>query len=278
VSGLPELAGKVAVVTGGASGIGKGIAGAFRAEGMEVVLADVEEAALAAAAAELGAVGVRTDVADATSVQALADATLERFGAVHVVVNNAGIGPFGRLADLTLADWRWIVDVNLWGVIHGVTIFLPLLERNADGGHVVNTASMAGLSPVPRIGSYCVTKYGVVALTETLALELEHAGSKVGATVLCPGPVRTNIKHSSRNRPAGLGRGALEDLDLEQLPGRRDDRFLEPEDVGPIVVDAIRRGELYAFTHPEFFVRVEERHARLVDAVERAATRAAAAG
>ena len=270
---LPQLAGKVAVVTGGASGIGKGIAVALLAEGMQVVIADVEEGALAATAAELGAVGIQTDVADPASVDDLADATLERFGAVHVVCNNAGIGPFAPIASLTLADWKWIVDVNLWGVIHGVTTFLPLLERNSDGGHIVNTASMAGLAPVPRIGAYCVTKYGVVGLTETLALELELAGSAVGVTLLCPGPVRTNIKASSRNRPATLPAGAFEDYDLEQDPARRNDRWLEPADVGAIVVDAIRRGELYAITHPEFFTRVEERHARLAAAFRRAAAR-----
>ena len=270
MSGLADLAGKVAVVTGGASGIGKGIAGALVAEGMEVVIADVDDGPLATTAEELGAVGIRTDVGDAASVERLAAETLERFGAVHVVCNNAGIGPRGRIADLTLDDWRWIVDVNLWGVIHGVTTFLPLLERNADGGHIVNTASMAGLSPVPGIGSYCVTKYGVVALTETLAIELEQAGSKVGVTVLCPGPVRTNIKASSRNRPAGLGPGALEDFDLEQVPERQADRWLDPPEVGAIVVDAIKRGELYGITHPELFERVEQRHERLAAAVERA--------
>jgi NAD(P)-dependent dehydrogenase (short-subunit alcohol dehydrogenase family) len=271
MSGLAELSGKVAVVTGGASGIGRGIAGALLAEGMQVVLADVDDGPLAATAAELGAAGIHTDVSDAASVQALADETIERYGAVHVVCLNAGIGPFGRIADLTLADWKWIVDVNLWGVIHGVTTFLPLLERNEDGGHIVNTASMAGLAPVPRIGSYCVTKYGVVALSETLAIELEQAGSKVGVTVLCPGPVRTNIKASSRTRPAGL-EGALRDEDLEQNPARQGDRWLEPEDVGPIVVAAIRRGELYAVTHPEFFERVEQRQERLVAAFERASS------
>jgi NAD(P)-dependent dehydrogenase (short-subunit alcohol dehydrogenase family) len=227
------------------------------------VIADVEEAALEEAATELGAVAIRTDVADAASVEALAAQTLERFGAVHVVCNNAGVGPFAPIASLTLDDWRWIVDVNLWGMIHGVTIFLPILERNRDGGHIVNTASMAGLAPVPRLGAYCVTKYGVVALTETLAIELERAGSAVGVTVLCPGPVRTNIKESSRNRPAGLAAGALEDFDLEQDPTRQGDRWLEPADVGPIVVDAIKRGDLYAITHPEFFTRVEQRHERL---------------
>ncbi len=276
MSGLAELAGKVAVVTGGASGIGKGIAAALLAEGMEVVLADVEEPALAATAAELGATGIPTDVSDAESVQALADATSERFGAVHVVCLNAGVGPFGTIASLTLADWRWIVDVNLWGVIHGVTAFLPLLERNPDGGHVVATASMAGLAPVPRIGAYCVTKYGVVALMETLEVELEQAGSSVGVTVLCPGPVRTNIKASSRNRPGGLAPGGLADYDLEQDPARQRDRWLDPAQVGPIVVDAIKRGELYAITHPELFARVERRHERLAAAFARAAARDAA--
>jgi NAD(P)-dependent dehydrogenase (short-subunit alcohol dehydrogenase family) len=270
MSGLSDLRGKVAVVTGGASGIGKGIAEALVGEGMLVVIADVEEQALESAAAELGAVGIRTDVSDAESVQALADATLERFGSVHVVCNNAGVGPFAPIASLTLDDWRWIVGVNLWGVIHGVTTFLPILERNGDGGHIVNTASMAGLAPVPRIGAYCVTKYGVVALTETLALELEQAGSAVGVTVLCPGTVRTNIKHSTRNRPASLAPGALEDYDLEQDSARQGDRFLEPAEVGAIVVDAIKRGDLYAITHPEFFTRVEQRHEQLVQAFERA--------
>jgi len=270
MTGLSELRGKVAVVTGGASGIGKGIAAALIAEGMQVVIADVEEQALESTAAELGAIGIRTDVSDAASVQALADATLERLGAVHVVCNNAGIGPFAPVASLTLDDWRWILGVNLWGVIHGVTTFLPILERNREGGHIVNTASMAGLAPVPRIGAYCVTKYGVVALTETLAIELEQAGSAVGVTVLCPGPVRTNIKQSCRNRPAALAPGALEDYDLEQDPTRHGDRWLEPADVGVIVVDAIKSGELYALTHPEFFARVEQRHARLVQAFERA--------
>jgi NAD(P)-dependent dehydrogenase (short-subunit alcohol dehydrogenase family) len=270
MSGLADLDGKIAIVTGGASGIGKGIASALLGEGMQVVIADVEEEALESTAAELGAVAIRTDVSDAASVQALADATLERFGAVHVVCNNAGIGPFAPIASLTLDDWHWIVGVNLWGVIHGVTTFLPILERNTDGGHIVNTASMAGLAPVPRIGAYCVTKYGVVALTETLALELETAGSSVGVTVLCPGPVRTNIGTSSRNRPASLAPGALEDYDLEQDPTRQDDRWLVPADVGALVVEAIKRGDLYAITHPEFFARVEQRHERLVQAFERA--------
>src|SRR5215207_2645109 len=143
---MDDLRGKVAVVTGGASGIGKAMAARFAAEGMSVVIADVEEPALAAAADELGVVGVRTDVSDAASVQALADAAVAQLGTVHLLCNNAGVGGGGRIRDLTLDDWRWIVDVNLWGVIHGIHSFLPLLLANDDGGHIVNTSALAGLS------------------------------------------------------------------------------------------------------------------------------------
>jgi NAD(P)-dependent dehydrogenase (short-subunit alcohol dehydrogenase family) len=268
VSGLPELAGKVAVVTGGASGIGKGIASQLRVAGMEVVLADVEKGALDAAAAELGAHGIEVDVSDFASVERLAGEVVERFGAVHVVCNNAGIGPAAPIADLTIDDWRWIVGVNLWGVIHGVTAFLPLLEANQDGGHIVNTASLAGLRVAPGLGSYSVTKFGIVALTETLAVELEAKASRVGVTVLCPGTVRTNIKTSSRNRPANLARGGLTDVDLESDPRWHRPHWLEPEEVGAIVVRAIEQGDLYAFTHPEMFAAVEERH-RAIEAAAR---------
>jgi NAD(P)-dependent dehydrogenase (short-subunit alcohol dehydrogenase family) len=231
---------------------------------MQVVIVDIEEPALEATAAELGVTGIRTDVSDAASVQALAEETLERFGAVHVVCNNAGVSPVGPIASLTLDDWRWLIDVNLWGVIHGVTTFLPILERNADGGHIVNTSSIAGMVPLAEFGSYCVTKYGVLALTETLALELEQSGSSVGATVLCPGAVLTNINRSSRNRPPGLPPGGLRDFDMvRELP---DARWIDPDEVGPMVVDAIRRGELYAITHAEFFPAVEERQAGLAAA------------
>jgi NAD(P)-dependent dehydrogenase (short-subunit alcohol dehydrogenase family) len=265
---VKELAGKVAVVTGGASGIGKGIAGTLAGEGMQVVIADVEEDALAAAAEELGAVGIRTDVSDAASVEALADAVVERFGEVHVVCNNAGVNAGAPVASLTRDDWQWILGVNLWGVIHGVTTFLPLLERNRDGGHIVNTASMAGLGVVPRFIPYCVTKFGVVALSEGLAQELQLAGSKVGVTVLCPGAVRTNLSRSSRNRPDELATAGLRDVDLARDAAFEGARWLEPGDVGAVVVRAIKQGDLYALPHPELLVVVEERHARVVQAFE----------
>jgi NAD(P)-dependent dehydrogenase (short-subunit alcohol dehydrogenase family) len=269
MGGIADLDGKVAVVTGGASGIGLGIARRLAVAGARVVIGDVEEGALQAAAGDLGALPVRTDVRDRASVQALADAAVERFGTVNVIVNNAGVGPFGRLADLTEADWRWIIDVNLWGVVHGVGVFLPILQSAPGGGHIVNTASMAGLRPGPNLGAYSVTKYGVVSLTETLAIELEQDGSQVGATVLCPGPVHTNIGTSTRNRPPEL-QGALSDADLPMIEGRT---WMEPDEVGDVVVEAIREGHLYAITHPAMFPPVQERHDRIVEAFERARAR-----
>jgi len=270
MSGLSDLRGKVAVVTGGASGIGKGIATMLAAEGMRVVLADIEQGPLDQTAAQIGAVAVPTDVSDVESVHALAKEAVGRFGTVHVVCNNAGIGPLAPIADLTMDDWHWIIGVNLYGVIHGVQAFLPILEANPEGGHIVNTASMAGLVAPPRLGAYSVTKYGVVALTEVLAAELAAAGSKVGASVLCPGTVRTNIGTSSRNRPEHLADRGLIDVDIE-----RDDnpfyRWIGPEDAGAVVVRAIKRGDLYALTHPDWYPLVEQRHQAIAAAFRQAA-------
>lgn len=268
VSGFPDLRDKVAVVTGGASGIGRGIAARFVAEGMRVVVADVERDALARTAEEIGAVGVHTDVSDLDSVRALSRAATDRFGTVHVVCNNAGVGPVGRIRDLTAADWRWMIDVNLFGVIHGVQTFLPILTANAEGGHLVNTASIFGLFTHPTLGAYAVSKFGVVALTETLAAELAQDGSDVGATVLCPGSVRTNIQTSSRNRPERGGGLADFTVTPEQY---RDQYWATPDEVGAVVVEAVKRGDLYAITHPEWRSAIEQRHDSVADAFLRAA-------
>ena len=270
MSALKELAGKTAVVTGGASGIGRGIAQALMAEGMQVVIADVEAAALVRTAAEIGAIGIPADVSSMPSVQALADEVRGRFGLVHVICNNAGVGSTAPIAEMTPADWQWILGVNLMGVIHGTRAFLPLLSANPDGGHIVNTASMSGFRIVPGLGGYGVTKFGVMAFSETLALELAAEGSKVGVSVLCPGPVHSNIKASTRNRPGDLAGGALADSDLEQSEEGRRLRWLDPVDVGRIVVAAIKGGDLYALTHPEMGSMVEERH-RAIEAAFRAA-------
>jgi len=257
-----DLEGKVAVVTGGASGIGRGLAARFAADGMHVVIADVENAALEQTAAELGVVGVQTDVADAASVQALADQVLDRFGTVHVLCNNAGVGGGGQIADLTLADWKWVLDVNLWGVIHGIHSFLPRLLANPDGGHVVNTASMAGLFASAGMGPYNATKFAVVAISETLSKELQAAGSSVGVSVLCPGFVRTNIFDSQRNRPDAL-RNATNAVGDARARNDILKRFLEtamdPAEVAVHVRDAIVEDRFWITTHPEFFNAVTQR-------------------
>lgn len=270
MSGIADLRGKVAVVTGGASGIGKGIATRLAEEGMHVIVADIERDALQTAAKEIGATAISADVSDADSVRALANEATKRFGTVHVVCNNAGIGPMAPVTDLTTADWHWMIGVNLYGVIHGVQTFLPILNANPDGGHIVNTASMAGLVAPPRQAAYSVTKFGVVALTEVLAAELAAAGSKVGATVLCPGTVHTNISRSTRNRPERYAGGGLRDVDLslEHDPERR---WLGPVDVGAVTVRAIKQGDLYAITHPERYGQVARRHEAIAAAFRRAA-------
>jgi len=273
MSGLPDLAGKVAVVTGGASGIGKGIATTLAAEGARVILADIQPDALEATAAELGVDAVLTDVSDAADVESLATAVVRKYGTVDVVCNNAGIGPLAPVKDLTLDDWRWMLGVNLWGVIHGVHTFLPILSGNPDGGHIVNTASMAGLVAHARLGAYSTAKFGVVALTEALAEELAADGSRVGVSVLCPGTVHTNIGTSSRNRPADLGDAGFKDVDIELEDNPRY-RWIYPEQAGQVVVRAIKRGDLYALTHPDWYPQVAARH----EAIAAAFSEQAAAG
>jgi NAD(P)-dependent dehydrogenase (short-subunit alcohol dehydrogenase family) len=271
MSGMPDLNGRVAVVTGGASGIGRGIAAQLRAEGMEVVIADVEEEAMRETAAHLGAHGVRTDVSDIDSVRALARTVIDRFGAVHVVCNNAGIGPWAKVVDLTIDDWRWMVGVNLWGVIHGVHTFLRLMLASPEGGHIVNTASMAGLIPTPLLGAYVTTKFGVVGLTETLAMELARDGARVGVSVLCPGPVHTNIGNSSRNRPREFSEVGFADVRLEDNYVHRPGfEWVEPDEAGAVVVDAIKTGKLYALTHPRALDGVEQRFEQIVRAFKQA--------
>jgi NAD(P)-dependent dehydrogenase (short-subunit alcohol dehydrogenase family) len=255
-----EFAGTTAVVTGGASGIGKGLARAFLSAGCHVVLADRDDAALAATAEELGVLGVRTDVTDPDGVAALADRAVAEYGEVHVICNNAGVGPMAPIAELTLEDWRWMLDVNLFGVVHGVHAFLPVLQRNPDWGHVVNTSSMSVLMPPPNVAAYVAAKAAVLGLTEVLAAELRASGSSVGATALLPGFVRSNIRSSLRNRPAG-GATGLRDVDL--AASGRELRWLDPEEVGVMVLDAVRRNELYLSTHPDLLAPIAERHARI---------------
>jgi NAD(P)-dependent dehydrogenase (short-subunit alcohol dehydrogenase family) len=262
---VEQLTGKVAVITGGASGIGLATARLLAAEGMRLVLADIEQAALDAAVAELGrdaeVLGVRTDVGELDQVERLADASWARFGGAHVLFNNAGVAVFGPLRDMRHTDWEWVIKVDLWGVIHGVEVFLPRMITQGEGGHVVNTASFAGLVANQGLGVYCVAKYGVVALTECLAREAREHG--IGASVLCPMVVETNINRSHRNRPAALG-GPERDLDVspaqaQQMRGR----VLPVAEVAARVVRAIKHDELYILTHAESREFIRRRFERI---------------
>ncbi len=251
-----EVEGKTAVVTGAASGIGLAMARTFSAAGMSVVLSDVEADRLDAAVASLNeqgrkAVGVRADVTVAEQVNRLAEAALDEFGGVHVVANNAGIGTFGALDRLSLDDWKWTLDVNLWGVIHGVRTFLPLLERQGEG-HISATSSMAGLSGGPVLGAYHTAKHAVVGLMDSLRIELEQRPSRIRASVLCPGPIDTDVMNSDRNRPADLERAEPSEREriFERTLGASLASGMSSAKVGEIVLESIRHERFWILTHP----------------------------
>lgn len=263
---MKDLDGRVAVITGGASGIGLATARLLAAEGMKLVLADIEPEPLDKAVADLSdggarVIGVETDVGELSQVEALADMTYSQFGAAHVLFNNAGVAVFGPVQEMTHADWEWILKVDLWGVIHGVETFLPRIIEQGEGGHVVNTASFAGLVANQGLSVYCVAKYGVVALSECLARDLRDFD--IGSSVLCPMVVATNINQSARNRPSTLG-GPERDLDVsaEQEKKMRG-RVLPVEGVAEQVVRAIRQNQLYIVTHEESREFIRRRFARI---------------
>jgi NAD(P)-dependent dehydrogenase (short-subunit alcohol dehydrogenase family) len=250
---------KVAVITGAVSGIGRALADRCVREGMKTVLADVEGEALTKTAASLKAAGatvlaVRTDVSQARDVEALAQKTLEAFGAVHLLCNNAGVGTAGSLLETTLAEWEWVMGVNLWGVIHGVRVFAPLMLAQDTECHIVNTASDAGLISGPGLGSYKVTKHGVVTLSETLYHELAERGAKVKVSVLCPGIVNTRIMDSARNRPGPPPTtGSLSPASKTQWEFLRQlvQAGMPPAQVADTVFEALRKDKFYILTHPE---------------------------
>jgi NAD(P)-dependent dehydrogenase (short-subunit alcohol dehydrogenase family) len=268
MSGLAELAGKVAVVTGGASGIGRSIARRLVLEGMQVIIADVEREPLAIAARQIGATAIPTDVTSPQDMQDLAAQVQERFGGVQLFCSNAGVASTARILDMALPDWQWLLDVNLYGLIHGIKAFVPLLAKNADRGHLAITASLSGFHVTPELGGYTVSKFAVIALAETLALEMRSLQPNVGVTILCPGPVSTRLGASQRNRPVTPGGGALVDRDLE-AEGGDGARWLDPGEVATVLLQAIRRGDLYAVTHPEWAPIVQERHDRIMAAFRR---------
>ncbi len=263
---MTELGGGVAVVTGGASGIGRAMAERFARERAKVVVADIDQRALAAVVDSIKArggeaLGVPTDVTDLSSVQALAAAAFEAFGKVSVLCNNAGVALWGGLESATHRDWQWVLGVNLWGVIHGVEAFVPRMIASKEPGHIVNTASMAGLVATRGLGVYNTSKYAVVGLSETLAKDLRPY--HIGVSVLCPMGVATQIRESARNRPADLTNAAPSAVEPVELMGRT----LAPAAVAEMVLSAIRANRLYVITHEEGLEALRRRHERLEQAV-----------
>ena len=260
-----ELRNKVAVVTGGGSGIGRGMAHAFAGEGMNVVIGDIEREPAEAVAAELRergvrAIAVQADVAEPASVDGLAARGYDEFGAVHVLCNNAGVFIGGALADTPPEEWAWLIAVNLMGVVNGVRAFLPRLRLQGGQAHIVNTGSVSGLYPTPNQGAYTATKYAVVGYTERLREELEQ--EQIGVSVLCPSGVQTRITQSRRNRQQQFGGPIFS----EPLPAARERRpdVLDPMEVGALVVRGIKENRLYIHTHLSFKPRCVERFARIL--------------
>jgi len=272
---MKMFVGKVAVITGAASGIGRALADRCAREGMRVVLADVEAPALARTEAELEAGGadvlsVVTDVSHSDDVEALARRTLETYGAVHLLCNNAGVGTGANAWESTINDWKWVIGVNLWGVLHGIQTFVPIMLDQEDEGHIVNTSSIAGLVSYALDAPYHLTKHAVVALSEKLYYDLAIRGARVRVHVLCPGLVRTRIMEGERNRPPELQDDpAAIEVPPELVAAWEAQRQaleagMPPDEVADCVFQAIADGRFYILTHPEYGPLIQARMEALV--------------
>ena len=278
---MRELAGKTAFVTGGAAGIGLALGRAFAEAGMTVMLADIETEALTAAVTSLHNIGpevrgVRCDVADPASVDAAANEAIEAFGKVHVVCNNAGVAAAGGIDNISLDNWRWVLDVNLMGVLHGVRAFLPHIRAHGEGGHFVNTASMAGMNGGLGFSPYTASKFAVVGMSEGLSQQLKPHG--IGVSVLCPHFVRTRIDQSGRNRQGRYGETQTFDPtspagQMLALISASIAAGLDPADVAAKVLAAIREDQLYVFTHPDMRNHVDARFAAIQAAMDEVAVK-----
>lgn len=271
---MDELQGRVAIVTGGASGIGRAMADRFAGEGMRLVLADIEQSALDAAVAGLTAagaeaIGVRADVTEPGDVAAVGAAARDRFGTFHVVCNNAGvIGHFARSWELPLEEYRWLLDVNVLGVVNGIRELVPTLVAQ-DDGHVVNTASLAAWTAAPGMAAYNASKHAVLAISETLRIELAASGSKVGVSAVCPGVIRSNLMDAARNWPDKLGARPDAEADpvssfvREMLRQGVEETGVEASAVADAVVDGIRTNRFIVTTHPDDLAAAADRRAQV---------------
>ncbi|HUY86372.1 MAG TPA: SDR family NAD(P)-dependent oxidoreductase [Acidimicrobiales bacterium] len=267
---MEDLDGKVAVITGAASGIGLAMSKAFAAKNMRLVMADIEANALGDSAEALRSSGTEVldltcDVSQAESVDEMAAKCFERFGTAHVVCNNAGVASGGASWEQSLEQWEWIVGVNLWGVINGVRAFVPKLIEQGEG-HVVNTASMAGLVPLPMSAPYTATKHAVVGISESMFFEFKLTGTSVGISVLCPGWVNTNIGEAERNWPSRLGPSPMSAGDpasesAHQLMKSILSQGMDPTAVAALVVEAVQSDKFWILTHPEMGKAVTDRFA-----------------
>ena len=273
---IEALAGKGAVITGAASGIGLALARRCADQGMRLVLADCEAEPLELAAAELGARAVLADVRDPESLRALAAAAAQELGQVDLVCANAGVSRMAGIERLTAQDWRWLFDVNVFGVVETVRSFLPLLKANPRGGHVLITASLSSLYPTRSQGAYAATKAAVAMYGETLAMELEAEGAKVGVSLVCPGPVRTNIGTSVRNRgeayPLAPPAGAPDLHEQAFRASVREGDWSDAEAIARAALEGVRTGELWVITHPQMMDLVRTRHREIEAASERQAS------
>jgi len=251
---MEQVAGKTAFITGGASGIGLGMARAFAEAGMKVVIADVREDHLEQAEAAFtdpGAVlALKLDVTDRAAFAAAADAAEAHFGPVHLLCNNAGVAVAGPLTQATWADWDWVLGVNIGGVVNGVQTFVGRMLAHGQGGHIVNTASMSGLLPHAGTAGYTTSKAAVIALSEVLASELGPQG--IGSSAFCPGPVATNIAKAGETRPAHLAETGYADSDKRRQTEPDRNLFKDPLDIGRMVLAGVRANHLYILTHSEF--------------------------
>jgi NAD(P)-dependent dehydrogenase (short-subunit alcohol dehydrogenase family) len=266
---MKEFKGKVAVITGAASGIGRGIAELCMQKKMKVVLADIEEAELRKTEQALQAKGasvlaIRTDVSKASDIESLAQKTLDAFGAVHLLFNNAGVSGGLTIWESTLADWQWVINVNLWGVIHGLRVFVPIMLQQQMACHIVNTASIAGLTSGQGPGAYRMTKHGIVSLSETLYFELKQRNAQIGVSVLCPGLIRSRIFESARNRPKELQNPSGDLLTPERqtllkLFQESLESAMSPEQCAELVFRAIQQNTFYILTRTKDKEDIQQR-------------------